>query len=329
MIGIVALGMALWVGSAAGAMLHVGFESDGSIPGDAAIGNNALRFANWTTMYEIESNSSILQKVTSPTLSAWVRADTINAWPHSIVFVSPAAGSQVMGAGRAHLQFLLEDQVVKLAAEASKTDSSPALIERAALSIPIDTFNAQWKGHWRHVAARFDYAARKVELYVDGQLAVPVHNAVGWTTSVQTTPNVRSATVTAGTGLVVSSMPVMPYNGDLDDISIYSSALPAEHIRALYELGMSAFNYDAAQVSELMAAHAAQSDWDNPSQPWQYIADLPEPTGALGTLYESDGITYLRLSSTTGMAAVPEPAGMFLLSAAAAALARRRRRAVR
>src|SRR5690606_6267175 len=72
----------------------------------------------------------------------------------------------LMHAGRAHLQFLLEDQVVKLAAEASKTDSSPALSERAGLSIPIDTINAQWKGHWRHVAARFDYAAGKVELYV-------------------------------------------------------------------------------------------------------------------------------------------------------------------
>jgi len=76
-----------------------------------------------------------------------------------------------MHAGRAHLQFLLEDQVVKLAAEASKTDSSPALSERAGLSIPIDTINAQWKGHWRHVAARFDYAAGKVELYVDGRCA--------------------------------------------------------------------------------------------------------------------------------------------------------------
>jgi hypothetical protein len=87
-------------------------------------------------------------------------------------------------------------------------------------------------GSWHHVAGPFD--GTELAVYIDGQLAA-------------TTAAAGSLSLSAGTNLMVGADPINPVNkftGAVDEVRVYSRALSAAEIAALYAADNAAYGSD-------------------------------------------------------------------------------------
>jgi hypothetical protein len=176
--------------------------------------------------------------------------------------------------------------------------------------------NTAFDGDWHHIVVTMSDGA--IFYYFDGANVSPssplTHN-LGAGFGSPTANLVFGATSSGGS----------QFDGWLDDISLWSTEpLTAGEAIALYSLG-SILGYDASDAEELYALHEAGTGTAEVNGlEWRYVDGLSGTAGEITTIGAEQ---VLFLTSTTGVAAAPEPGrSLLLLIAATVVMFRRRRR---
>ncbi len=255
-LGVCALILGSQVGRAA--MVYEGFETGGNST-DAAIGQRS-REGSWSSAWVVSGQGQLLANVAGATVSGWVKVSEINQYGGSIAFVGKTLNSPFFNV-RANLMVISDPNTQKsyLAASGRKVDGGSEAVMRYDLSNEYET---RWHNQWRQVAASFDYAARRIVLYVDGQrvnATAKLDPGSEWPEIPSLTSSTPSQLISLGTGDFDGTYLTQALMGLLDDVMIQDRVLSDQQMRSLYELG-SALDYDAATVMTLLSAHAAQTD---------------------------------------------------------------------
>ena len=156
-----------------------------------------------------------------------------------------------------------------------------------------------YNGQWHHVAATYDSATRTKRLYFDG---VEIGGGMTLTGDL----NVGAANFRIG-----STNNAEYFNGLLDDVGVWQTALSAPRVKALHGLAQRAeFQYDLGQSQQLFdhydtgasgGALQLAGGWR-----WQYAEGL---TTDPGVVTEQGGHYYVRLGDDgTGLHAAPRSA---------------------
>jgi hypothetical protein len=120
------------------------------------------------------------------------------------------------------------------------------------------------------------------------------------------------------------------FNGRVDDVAVWDTALNAAEVRALHFVGNTpALGHDAGEMQsliDLFASGGGSRTVDNIV--WQYDANAGRFGGAPGDAFQSGQNYVLRLGpGTEGLVGIPEPSSLALAAGSLLFLVRRRRRA--
>jgi hypothetical protein len=159
--------------------------------------------------------------LSSITIDAWVRANSVTGIPHPIVtkydgsLPDPTGVSwSFTGGSDGRLAFVVNQSV---------------LVYRGVESnAPVLTV-----GVWQHVAATFDSPTQAVRVYVNG-VEIPSTLIVGSTTVAM---NDSVAPVDFGTLIDITGNLNGLWNGLMDEVDIFNRALAASEIQSIYQAG--------------------------------------------------------------------------------------------
>jgi hypothetical protein len=148
-----------------------------------------------------------LPKLLSTTWSAWVRVPN-DSRPNLDAVISAT--------------FLGADQGHSLGFHTGKTALHPRIVWNHGSSAHtiISSPDPITAGNWHHIAATYDAAARGLKLFVDGALAALADDVAG------------AAFTSINVGRREASQD-WPFRGDVDDVTIFDRALPANVIQQL------------------------------------------------------------------------------------------------
>jgi hypothetical protein len=151
---------------------------------------------------------------------------TVEAWVNALVFNGIGDGIVALGYGGGGEQFVLDDGATSAGALRFFVRDASGTVHAASSTSDIIGDNK-----WHHVVGVCDEANGSIALYLDGN-------------------KIASGTITAGTGILASSLPLSiggresannnPVNYDyqfygfIDDVSIYNKALSAAQVKADY-----------------------------------------------------------------------------------------------
>jgi hypothetical protein len=238
-------------------------------------------------------------------VSVWVRTRDANSPLSQAIFHSTTYTN-----GTPH--FLLE-YGRDLTVTGLVIDVMTAEIKRNGANSPIN------ENTWYNVAYSYDRSVPSLRLFINGS---EVGSAGG-----NNTVNLNLTSMFIGAGFS------RPFNGLIDDLSVWNETLSATKFKGIYSFATSSvFNYGQADVARLYGLSSGQTATTSDNVTWRYATDL---TGVAGEVQSLGGGLYaMNLGGGSGVqtvAPVPEPSTYAMALAGLACggyLVRRRRRSV-
>lgn len=176
---------------------------------------SALQFDGSNDTVKLPDSSAIFSGYKVVTMCCWVRlSNSTFTGTRSLLSFSVGASTT---SSRAAMQVDANERILGLA---RSTDSEGGQTLTTTTSLTV--------GLWTHVAVVIDYGANSMTIYFDG-IAQPTSGSVSFSSStLPSTPNLRSAFGSQDDGSASEQLP-----GALDDVRIYGRALSASEVRTL------------------------------------------------------------------------------------------------
>lgn len=209
-------------GTTVGASLSDSTAMTPSLWNGFEVGNQSAALNGSSDYIELGSQlHESLYGASAVTIEAWVNRDTIS--DDNMVFFMTSATN-----GGAGIALEIEASGVRFTARSTASDS----YQNNFKSIVIST------GEWHQVVGVFDYANQTISTYVDGLPVGPPIAQSGWTSSTLQFPT--NGTVRTVIGANANNIPESGhFDGNIDEVSVYNTALSAWEVRAHYNLARS------------------------------------------------------------------------------------------
>jgi hypothetical protein len=222
-------------------------------------------------------------------VSVWVRTNNADSPGSQAIFHSTAYTN-----GTPH--FLLE-YGRDLTVTGLVIDTRTASVKRNGANSPIH------ENTWYNVAYTYDRSVPSLRLYING---TEVGAAGG-----NNTVNLNLSSMYIGSGFS------RPFNGLIDDLSVWNETLSADKLKGIYSFATSTtFNYGQADVALLYGLGSGQSTTTSDDVIWGYATGL---TGVAGEVQSLGGGMYaMNLGGGTGVqtvSPVPEPSACVMVLA--------------
>lgn len=215
-------------------------------------------------------------------VSVWVRTRDANSPLSQAIFHSTAYTN-----GTPH--FLLE-YGRDLTVTGLVIDVRTAEIKRNGANSPIN------ENTWYNVAYSYDRSVPSLRLFING---TAVGSAGG-----NNTVDLNLSSMVIGSGFS------RPFNGLIDDLSVWNETLSADKVKGIYSFATSSvFNYGQADVARLYGLSSGQTATTSDNVTWRYATDLTGVAGEVQAL--AGGLYAMNLGGGSGVqtvAPVPEPA---------------------
>jgi hypothetical protein len=301
-----------------GGLLNLGTDgatSDLSAPSAAAtptivagiIGSGALHFDGADILRALAAGNAADDLASYPfSMSLWVSNVIGAAGARSTMFTisQRSAGSTYYGTGVQLVGSILE----------------PELIRRNTSFTELNATGVNVAGSiWTNIFTVFGTAG--AEIYVGGKLA---GSAVGGQTF-----SAAVDTIALGGFLRNGSTttPTDPYNGDLDDVGLFDTALGASDAALVNGFGrLGGIGLEWLDEAQALNGMTLGSSAAIAGLQWEKVGGLTGTTGDFGGTIAGENAYIVTANDGTGLQMIPEPASAALAGAAALALAARRRR---
>jgi hypothetical protein len=283
---------------------------DGIISGatwSAGQSGGALQFAGDGRVLDDDAED-YLNGLDAITVTGWIRADYANTDMGWIVGRDPSNGDDVLGI-----------RYDKAGASGGGTDGIKIGMNVSGQTIQLESSSGVQTTDWQFVA--FTWASgSEIHLYIDGQLDTPTHHT-----------SVARGTLSDVTKLQIGQPPKdNPWSGLIDDVRIYSRALSADEIAALYNgappniAALVDAGADTQIESNEIALAGSANDDGNPADPgtvlyrWQlldgpgqaYFADETDPASAVNV--DTFGRYTFRLTADDGQVVTADDVSVIL-----------------
>jgi uncharacterized membrane protein len=209
-----------------GVVIINAFGSATATPGIGRVGQGMI-FDGSESVVAVATSSgmTVLRNISAGSFAGWIKADDFSVGVHQTI-VSVARGATDTTA-RFEIQAVgtsTTAAVVRLAARAGDSES----IQYATTTNAVLT-----EGRWHHIVGVVNYASDTFTLYIDGS-SVTLNISPSFTASASS--NTAPNHVEFGRHDSATTTPNF-FDGTMDDVRIYNSALSASDVQRLYHLG--------------------------------------------------------------------------------------------
>lgn len=185
----------------------------------------ALDFNGTTSRIELGADQDLLNGVAGATVATWMSIDTLSGGADEHIVHLSVGSDTGTNAGHTRLLLRVQDNL-RLEAGGRSTDTE------AFQGVTSPNFSTLGIGtnQWFHVAAVIDFSSDSIFIFVNGQ---PVATTGTVNFAGTTTANTVSMRSSIGSGFSSTGSPSGFFDGKLDDVRIYNTALSASEVAAL------------------------------------------------------------------------------------------------